>query len=169
MVGLEAASSGGAEGGTEQRRKQSIEKALNELAQRERSNRRARLTLKMRLNQADLPWSVGYFYAISIGVTAGLALILIGIAGMGAPLAGVMALFAGAVLPNLYVRMQFKRRMREFVEEFPNALDIITRGIKTGLPLSDCLKAIAVETQAPVAAIPINISARSAVTPMLIA
>ena len=40
--------------------------------------------------------------------------------------------------------------MKRFVGEFPNALDIVTRGIKTGLPLSDCLKAIATETQEPV-------------------
>lgn len=150
-VGVETAVASGTEGSNEQRRKQSIEKALNELAQRERNNRRARLTLKMRLNQAALPWSVGYFYAVSVGVAGGFLLLLMGIAGMSAPPAGVLSLFAGAVLPNLYVRMQFRRRMREFVEEFPNALDIITRGIKTGLPLSDCLKAIAAETQEPVA------------------
>ena len=40
--------------------------------------------------------------------------------------------------------------MKKFIEEFPNAIDIVTRGVKTGLPLGDCLKAIAAEGQEPV-------------------
>lgn len=149
-AGIEAHVTAGSEGASEQRRKQSIEKALNELAQRERSNRRARLTLKMRLDQAGLLWSVGYFYALSVGVflaaLAGLTLI----AGIGVILSGILSVVAAAAGPSLYIRRKFKHRMRDFIGEFPNALDIVTRGIKTGLPLSDCLKAIARETQEPV-------------------
>ena len=43
-----------------------------------------------------------------------------------------------------------KRRIKKFVEEFPNALDVITRGIKAGLPLGDCLRIIAAEAAEPV-------------------
>lgn len=149
-AGIETAVAAGPEGGNEQRRKQSIEKALNELAQRERNNRRARLTLKMRLNQADLQWSVAYFYMLCAGAALGVFVLLFFLIGMGGALSGGLALLAGFLGPNLYVRLQFNRRMRDFVEEFPNALDIVTRGIKTGLPLSDCIKGIAAETEAPV-------------------
>ncbi len=149
-AGVEAAVVAGPEGGSEQRRKQSIEKALNELAQRERSNRKARLTLKMRLDQAGLPWSIGYFYALSASVFLAALVGLTLIAGVGVILSGILSVVAAAAGPSLYIRRKFKHRMRDFIGEFPNALDIVTRGIKTGLPLSDCLKAIARETQEPV-------------------
>ena len=42
----------------------------------------------------------------------------------------------------------YNERTKKFVEEFPNAIDIVTRGVKTGLPLGDCIKAIASEGQA---------------------
>jgi len=43
-----------------------------------------------------------------------------------------------------------KRRLKKFVDEFPNAVDIITRGVKAGLPLGDCLRVIAAESAEPV-------------------
>ena len=43
-----------------------------------------------------------------------------------------------------------KRRLKKFVDEFPNAVDIITRGVKAGLPLGDCLRIIAAESAEPV-------------------
>ncbi len=43
-----------------------------------------------------------------------------------------------------------KRRINKFVQEFPNAVDVIIRGIKAGLPLGDCLRIIAAEAAEPV-------------------
>jgi tight adherence protein B len=42
------------------------------------------------------------------------------------------------------------RRFKRFTEEFANAMDIIVRGLKAGLPLADCMKIIAAEAQEPV-------------------
>jgi tight adherence protein B len=41
--------------------------------------------------------------------------------------------------------------MKKFTEEFPNATDVIVRGIKSGLPVNDCLKVIAKEGSEPLA------------------
>jgi tight adherence protein B len=41
--------------------------------------------------------------------------------------------------------------LKKFGTEFPNALDVIVRGIKAGLPLNDCLRIIAQEAAEPVA------------------
>jgi tight adherence protein B len=41
-------------------------------------------------------------------------------------------------------------RLKKFVDEFPNAVDIITRGVKAGLPLGDCLRVNAAESAEPV-------------------
>jgi len=135
---------------SEQRRKQSIEKALNEMAQREKAKQRAKLTLKMRISQAGLEWSVAGFYIRAIGAVIAatlIAKIILGASWLFAPLIGIAV---GAIGINLYVKSQANARMRSFVEEFPNAIDVVIRGVKTGLPLGDCLKAIAAEGQEPV-------------------
>lgn len=134
----------------ESRRKQSIEKALIELAHRERARQRAKLTLRMRLNQAGLGWTVTGFYA---RVAAAAVVGVLGVHfGLGArPLfAAILGPLAGFLAVNFYVRTKRNQRMRSFIAEFPNAIDIVTRGVKTGLPLSDTLKAIAAEGQEPV-------------------
>jgi tight adherence protein B len=148
--GPELRAPGGSGVVNEHRRKQSIEKALSEMARRERSKQRAKLTLRMRLNQADLSWSLASFYVRSVaaGAFASLAFWF----GVGLPLVVAVPVggLAGFVALNFYVKNQRARRTKKFLEEFPNAIDIVTRGVKTGLPLGDCIKAIASEGQEPV-------------------
>ncbi len=65
----------------------------------------------------------------------------------GAPLyvlPGVL-LIAGIGLPRWFIIMRRKARVRRFLEEFPNALDIIVRAVKSGLPLNDGIRLIANE------------------------
>ena len=135
---------------SEHRRKQSIEKALSEMARRERSKQRAKLTLPMRLSQADLTWTVTSFYLRAAGA-AFVATLAVWF-GFGAPpvVAVPVGGLAGFIGLNFYVKSQRARRTKKFIEEFPNAIDIVTRGVKTGLPLGDCIKAIASEGQEPV-------------------
>ena len=150
IAGIETKTSGGGNIISEQRRKQSIEKALNEMAERERAKQRAKMTLKMRLSQAGLEWTVASFHVravlLGIALVAGTWLL----AGWHPLLAAVIGMLLGYIGMNFYVKSQCNSRMRKFVEEFPNAIDIVTRGVKTGLPLGDCLKAIAAESQEPV-------------------
>jgi len=150
IAGLEAAGPSGGGTVSEQRRKQSIEKALNEMAQRERAKQRAKMTLKMRLGQAGLSWSVAAFHGRAVSMClAAIALFALGF-GMKIWFALPIGVFAGYLAMNFYVKTQCARRMKKFIEEFPNAIDIVTRGVKTGLPLGDCLRAIASEGQEPV-------------------
>jgi tight adherence protein B len=53
-------------------------------------------------------------------------------------------------LPRWIVSFKRKRRMERFLNEFANAIDVIVRGIKAGLPLGDCIRMIATETDEPV-------------------
>lgn len=135
---------------TEQRRRHSIEKALNELAERERARQKAKLTLPMRLNQAGLDWGPAGFY-LRMGAVAVLALagarFLIGLA---LPIAAILGAVIGFLAMHFVVQSRRAKRMRQFLEEFPNAIDVVTRGVKTGLPIGDCLKAISQEGQEPV-------------------
>ena len=148
--GIELRSAGSPGTISEHRRKQSIEKALSEMAQRERAKQRAKLTLPMRLNQAGLPWSAPGFYARAAAASAiAFAAVHLGI-GPGLLFAAPFGSAAGLLATHGYVRSRRARRMKLFLAEFPNAIDMVTRGVKTGLPLGDCLNAIANEGQEPV-------------------
>ena len=57
---------------------------------------------------------------------------------------------AGAGFPFWALSFLKKRREGKFLEAFPDAVDVIVRGIKAGLPLLDSLKMIAVDAQEPV-------------------
>ena len=60
------------------------------------------------------------------------------------------ALIGGFGVPNWVLNVARKRRMEKFINEFPNAVDVIIRGVKAGLPLGDCLRVIASEANEPV-------------------
>jgi len=61
-----------------------------------------------------------------------------------------LAFAAGAGLPFWILRFLKKRRETRFLAAFPDAVDVIVRGIKAGLPLLDNLRLIAAESQEPV-------------------
>ena len=65
-------------------------------------------------------------------------------------LAGLIVAMSGLGLPNLVLARLRARRINKFVSIFPNALDIIVRGVKAGLPLGDTLRIIANESPEPV-------------------
>jgi tight adherence protein B len=108
-----------------------------------------RFTLQQKLAQAGLSMSKTQFYMI--GAIAGPILGLITFLASQNLLAGIAAVVLGAVgLPLWILNLLRKKRLNKFVNEFPNAVDVIVRGIKAGLPLGDCLRIIAVEAQEPV-------------------
>ena len=65
-------------------------------------------------------------------------------------IAGPAAIIGVFGLPTFILAQMRKRRIAKFLVEFPNAIDIIVRGVKAGLPLGDCLRIIANEASDPV-------------------
>ena len=131
---------------TNARRKQ-ISDSLKDLEQGGRRRRKA--TLAGRIGQAGLAWSAQGFLIGSgvLGLLAGVMIYLYS----GSPVTALAALAVGSVgLPNWFLRFRAKRRITKFINEFPNAVDIIVRGIRAGLPLSDCMRVIVTETTEPV-------------------
>ncbi|MFA4900194.1 MAG: type II secretion system F family protein [Brevundimonas sp.] len=128
----------------EARRKQ----ILVQLQDADRRERKARTTLASRLKQAGLSLSVTTFYIISavVGLLTGLGALIFGL-----PILVVVgiALIFGLGLPRWVVGFLGKSRMKKFSLEFPNAVDVIVRGIKSGLPVHECFKIIARESPAP--------------------
>jgi|SRR5271166_2859309 len=126
------------------RRKQ-IAEGLREL---EKKNRR-RLGLEPRLEQAGLKVSRRQFIVASI--TLGVLLAAITNLETKSPL---LALFVAVIgvggLPRLLLTRLRTRRINRFIANFPNAIDVIVRGVKAGLPLGDTIRIAANESVEPV-------------------
>ena len=133
------------------KRRKSVQDTLNDLDAREkaRAKRSSSPPLSLRIEQAGLSWSRRTFVLISLasGVFIFVAVFLI-----GAPLYAAAALGATGLLalPRWIINFLRRRRMKKFLNEFANAVDVIVRGIKAGLPLNDCVRIIASEAQEPV-------------------
>jgi tight adherence protein B len=130
-------------------RKDQVAQSLKELEARQKAQNR--LTLETRLAQAGLAWSRRTYILVSL-VAAG----LLGAATLVLsqnPFAAAGAAFVGGFgLPRWYLIQRRKKRIRLFTLELPNAVDVIVRGIRSGLPLNDCLRVVANESREPLRA-----------------
>lgn len=127
------------------RRKQ-VQDSLNEIENRAS---RKRQTIEARLTQAGLDWTRNRFYLTSLGAGIGAAAAAYLLNG-SLILTGLVLLAVGLGLPNWVLSYLRNRRLKRFRLAFPDALDVIIRGVKAGLPLGDCLRMIAAESGEPV-------------------
>jgi tight adherence protein B len=133
--------------GAQRSRRDQVESTLKEFDERNKKNKSGP-PLSVRLTQAGLNWSKRRFILVSAAV--GIVLFVVGV-GLGAGLLGGIGLgFAGAFgLPFWMLAYLKKRRETKFLNNFPDAVDIIVRGVKAGLPLLDCIKMVAIEAPEP--------------------
>lgn len=134
-----------------QRRRRSVQDNLKEFEARKKAKEKnlKSPTLKTLLLQAGLTIDVRryYIYSAVAGIVATFCALLAHFPTILLP--GV--LLAGAFgLPRWTVLFMRKRRIKRFLDEFPNAIDVIVRAIKSGLPLNDGLRLIANESREPV-------------------
>jgi tight adherence protein B len=128
-------------------RREQVEETLKELEQRQK--RAKRPPISVRISQAGLSWSKRQFMIIS-AVCGVVAAIVSFAMGFGPLVALGMGFAGGFGLPRWLLIFLKKRRERNFLNTFPDAVDVIVRGIKAGLPLLDCFKMIANEAPEPV-------------------
>ena len=140
----------GGENTTANRRKK-VEDTINELDARAQAQKDAKkkVTMRTRLLRAGSEMDPKWFYVISaliFPIVTAAVFILSGVKIYIAAGAG----FAAAVgLPRFILSFKAKRRQKKFLAEFPNSIDIIVRGVKTGLPVFDCIRIIANEASEP--------------------
>jgi len=128
-------------------RREQVEDTLKELEIR--SKKQKSLPLAMRISQAGLNWSKRQFMIFS-AIFGAVLFVVVFIVG-GSLIAAVGAGFAGGFgAPRWLLGFLKKRRETKFLYNFPDAVDVIVRGVKAGLPLGDCLRIIANEAQEPV-------------------
>jgi tight adherence protein B len=132
------------------RRRKQLQDTLKELeAQQKAKARQSKSpTITVRIQQAGLSWSRRTFIIISL--VSGAVVFVVSwlfLPSYAAVAFGVAGLLG---LPRWIVNRIRKRRIRKFVNEFANAIDVIVRGVKSGLPLNDCIRIIANEAAEPV-------------------
>jgi tight adherence protein B len=133
--------------GAQKSRREQVEGTLKEIE--ERRKKAKRVPLSIRLTQAGLDWSKRRFF-ITAGVLGVAAFVIMTIAGTGLVPALLFCFAAGAGLPFWALSFLKKRRESKFLNAFPDAVDVIVRGIKAGLPLLDSLKLIATDAVEPI-------------------
>jgi len=131
-----------------QRRKQ-VQDTLKEIEDKQKKARKKNLSLKARIEQAGLTITLRTFWMVSAG-TGALAAVFALVAGKGPLIALAATVTMGLGMPRWVIGFMRSRRMKKFSGEFANAIDIIVRGVKSGLPLGECLKIIANEAPDPI-------------------
>jgi tight adherence protein B len=125
-------------------RREQVEGSLKELEKRNAKS----VPLSVKITQAGLSWSTRRFWITSGVLGAGGFLAVFMVDGGLLPALG-MAFAAGFGLPQWLLKFLKKRREAKFLAGFPDAVDIIVRGIKAGLPLVDSLRIITVDAPEP--------------------
>jgi len=133
------------------KRRKSVQDSLKELENKQKS-RTANTTkppLKVQIRQAGLDLTMQRFYLYSAvsGLVVAFVLFI-----FGAPMLVVAGGFVAGMfgVPRWYIAFRRQRRVKAFLEELPNALDVIVRAVKSGLPLNDAVRLIASESPEPV-------------------
>jgi tight adherence protein B len=128
------------------RRKQ-VTDSLKEIEQR--SAEKAKVSFETRISQAGLSMSRTNFFVLS-AILATVITLLILVVSQSPLMALAGPLIGGVGLPNFVLKFLTNRRLKKFSREFPNAIDVIIRGVKAGLPLNDTLRIVASEGHEPV-------------------
>ena len=107
--------------------------------------------LRTRLERTGFNISLGVYLMASALI--GLFVILLGRLFPVMPVAAVIlfSIFAAVTLPHWVIGILCRRRLRKFLESFPEGIDLIVRGLKSGLPVTESIKTVSAELTGPVA------------------
>jgi tight adherence protein B len=127
-------------------RREQVEGSLKEVEARRQKEKK--VALSTRLTQAGLAWTPRKFMILSgvlgLGCFAAAYLVSGGLLG-----ALGLAFAAGFGLPRWILGFLKKRREKKFLKALPDAVDVIVRGIKAGLPLFESIKVVAADAPEP--------------------
>jgi tight adherence protein B len=131
---------------TQRSRREQVEGSLKEVE--ERRLKQKNIALTSRISQAGLTWSKQKFLVISamLGAVGFIVPLMLG-GGLLAPVG--LAFATGFGLPRWALNFLKTRREKKFLRALPDAVDVIVRGIKAGLPLFESIKVVAADAPEP--------------------
>jgi tight adherence protein B len=105
--------------------------------------------LQVRLNRTGKSWTVSNYITASAGLALGLTALIFVLSR--APLLSLgVGLFVGAGLPHMVVGFLIGRRTNQFIMKFPDGIELLVRGLRSGLPVTETLGIVASEVPGPV-------------------
>ena len=105
--------------------------------------------LALRLHRTGKEWTLAQYFYASGGLATVIAVIVFLKTG-GAGLALGAGLLIGAGLPHMVVNFFIKRRTGKFTSKFPDAIELLVRGLRSGLPVTETLTIVSSEVPGPV-------------------
>uniref|UniRef100_UPI003783DA87 type II secretion system F family protein n=1 Tax=Sphingorhabdus sp. TaxID=1902408 RepID=UPI003783DA87 len=105
--------------------------------------------LRLRLAQTGKKWTLQQYMHASGGLAFVIMAILL-LNGTSFFIGLFIGLLIGAGLPHMVVNFLVGRRIKNFTTNFPDAIELLVRGLKSGMPVSETLSVIAKEIAGPV-------------------
>jgi len=119
---------------------------LDDLAQRFIPNP---ALMRQRLERTGKTWTLAQYGLVSLGLMVEVIAIFI-VRGWGLGFGIVLGAFAGIALPHFIVGKLIKKRVQKFTTSFPDAIELMVRGLRSGLPISETMGIVAQEVPDPV-------------------
>lgn len=107
------------------------------------------IDIQRRIEAAGKKWPVRNFY-IGSAIAALVPFVGLSIAGLAVWMALIFGVGAGLALPRLFLNFMAQRRIDQFVARFPDAIELLVRGLRAGLPIAETMGAVASEIDGPV-------------------
>jgi tight adherence protein B len=105
--------------------------------------------LQLRLTQTGKSWTLGQYAIASLGLAAVMVGLLL-FQGLPFLLAITVGLLIGVGLPHMVISKLIARRLKAFNSKFPDAIELMVRGLRSGLPISETMQIVAEEIPDPV-------------------
>jgi tight adherence protein B len=105
--------------------------------------------LQVRLNRTGKNWSVSKYLYISGGLTIGITVLVFALSQAPLLSLGVGA-FVGLWIPHMVVGFLINRRTNQFITKFPDGIELLVRGLRSGLPVTETLGIVSSEVPGPV-------------------
>ncbi len=105
--------------------------------------------LQVRLRQTGKNWTVNRYIQASVGIAL-VVFIFIYMRSGALPLSLILGVVAGGGIPHMVVGYLINKRVNTFTTKFPDAIELLVRGLRSGLPVGETLNVIATEIPGPV-------------------
>ncbi|ODP36875.1 type II secretion system F family protein [Sphingomonas turrisvirgatae] len=105
--------------------------------------------LAKRLEMTGKTWTVGQYAMATLGLLVVIAGLLI-LQGLPFLLALLIGVVIGAGLPHMVVGFFINKRVADFTKKFPDAIELLVRGLRSGLPITETMNVVGSEVDGPV-------------------
>jgi tight adherence protein B len=105
--------------------------------------------LKKRLNMTGREWTPAQYLMASVAILIVIAALL-KVKGMPIMFCLLVGAFVGALIPHMIVNFLIKRRVTAFTKRLPDAMELLVRGLRSGLPISETMNVVASEIPGPI-------------------